>query len=298
MGRRAGVIACAIWILCGAYASRFVTRGWIPHDEGTIGQSAERVLRGEVPHRDFDELYTGGLTYLHAGAMRLFGINLVTPRLVLFAFFMAFLAAAYAVARRVSSPLPAAAMMALITVWSLPNYFVSLPSWYTLFFATFGILVLMRYQESGKRAWLVAAGACGGFSVLAKITGAYYLVGVLLFLLYVEQVAARGRTSESRRRSWFWLVTILPATFSAYLLLQEGSAAGLVSFAPLFAPALIVCGFVIWKEWSVRSGPAIERWRRWLYLAWPFAAGAIAVVLPFALFFGARAPCLISCVAS
>jgi hypothetical protein len=38
-------------------------QGWIPHDEGTLGLSAERVLRGDLPHRDFDEVYTGGLSY-------------------------------------------------------------------------------------------------------------------------------------------------------------------------------------------------------------------------------------------
>jgi len=34
-------------------------RGWIPHDEGGLGESAEWVLEGGLPHRDFDELYTG-----------------------------------------------------------------------------------------------------------------------------------------------------------------------------------------------------------------------------------------------
>src|SRR5262245_19834824 len=162
MARHAAVLACIVWTLCGAYGARFVTRGWIPHDEGTIGQSAERVLDGQVPHRDFDEPYTGGLTYLHAAVMKAFGVNLLTPRLMLFAFFLAFLAAVYAIARRVSSPAGALAAMALVTVWSLPNYFASLPTWYTLFLATFGVLALMRFTESGGRGWLVAAGICGG----------------------------------------------------------------------------------------------------------------------------------------
>ena len=36
-----------------AYAALTIDRGWIPHDEGLLGQAAVRVLTGELPHRDF-----------------------------------------------------------------------------------------------------------------------------------------------------------------------------------------------------------------------------------------------------
>jgi hypothetical protein len=55
--------------------------GWVPHDEGTLGQSAERVLHGETPHRDFDDPYAGGLAYIDAAIFKFFGINLFSLRL-------------------------------------------------------------------------------------------------------------------------------------------------------------------------------------------------------------------------
>jgi hypothetical protein len=285
MGRRAAILACALWILSGVYATRFITRGWIPHDEGTIGQSAERVLLGEMPHRDFDEPYSGGLTYLHAGAMKAFGVNLRAPRVILFAFFMAFLAAIHAVARRVSSPPAAVAAMALAAVWSVPNYFVSLPSWYTLFFATFGILALMRFVESGHRGWLAAAGVCGGLSVLAKITGAYYMVGVLLFFVHLEQAGPPARGGLPWPRFWLWLATAVPAAFVIFLVFEEPSASVALSFAPLFLPPLIVCGFIVWGEWTARPQSSAARARHLFNLVWPFTAGAAAVLVPFVLLF-------------
>jgi Dolichyl-phosphate-mannose-protein mannosyltransferase len=282
MGRRAGVLACAIWLLCGAYSARFLTRGWIPHDEGTIGQSADRILHGELPHRDFDELYTGGVSYLHAAAMRVLGINLVTPRLVLFLFFMLFLAVVHAVARRLSTPSTALAAMPLVTVWSVPNYFVSLPSWYTLFFATGGTLALLRYLESPRRGWLVAAGVCGGLSVLAKITGAYYLAAAVLFLIYLEQQQSRAVRPQASGRSWFALLSAVPGACLVLLLLQLPSLSSSFAFAPLFAPALVVCAFIVWREWTLApSRPPIDRLRRLAYLVWPVVAGAAAVMLPF-----------------
>ena len=37
-----------------AYIVPFVPRGWIPHDEGMLGYSAEQVLLGGLPHVDFE----------------------------------------------------------------------------------------------------------------------------------------------------------------------------------------------------------------------------------------------------
>jgi len=273
-----------LWLLCGAYATRFVTRGWIAHDEGTIGQSAERVLSGQVPHRDFDEVYTGGLTYLHAAGMQVFGVNLRAPRFVLFGFFMAFLAAVYAIARRVSSPHAALVVMAIVTVWSLPNYFVALPSWYNLFFATFGVLALLHYLETQRRRWLFLAGACGGLSLLVKVAGLYYLAGGLLFLAYVERTTAPGLLEAHQRRSGFWPIAAIPAALMILLCL------GLLRSSPpallqLFVPALGICLFVAWREWTDGHGAFAYRARRFVSLAWPFAAGAAVVVAAFVFWF-------------
>ncbi len=77
-----------------------IDRGWYPHDEGTLGQSAERVLQGEVPHRDFDEVYTGLLSYLHAAAFSAGGVRLTTLRSLLLVVALIWCAAVYRLACR------------------------------------------------------------------------------------------------------------------------------------------------------------------------------------------------------
>ena len=69
-----------------SYLTQFVRSGWVPHDEGLLGQSAERVLMGERPHVDFDDPYTGGQAYLHALAFMVGGARLSSMRWVLFGF--------------------------------------------------------------------------------------------------------------------------------------------------------------------------------------------------------------------
>src|SRR5215831_11435632 len=123
-------ILLVVWIISAVYVGGFIDRGWIPHDEGTLAQSAERVLDGELPHRDFDEIYAGTFKFL--------GANLIYIRYVFFAFFLMFVPALYAIALRFASPWLAAAITLLGVVWSVPNYFAGLPSWYNLFFAVLG----------------------------------------------------------------------------------------------------------------------------------------------------------------
>src|SRR3989449_392535 len=132
------------WVLGAAVGGHYLTRGWVPHDAGSLAQSAERVLAGELPHRDFDEIYTGGLSFLHALAFRLVGTSLLAPRLVLFAVFLAWLPAVYYVAGRFVSPLAAGLATLVAATWTVPNYSEALPSWYNLFFAGFGVVALIR----------------------------------------------------------------------------------------------------------------------------------------------------------
>src|SRR5712671_5721853 len=82
------LVLLLVWVLSAAYVGLNLNHGWDPHDEGTLGQSAERVLHGEMPHRDFDDPYTGGLAYIDAAIFKLFGINLFWLRLFLFVCFL------------------------------------------------------------------------------------------------------------------------------------------------------------------------------------------------------------------
>ena len=96
-----------VWLASALYLVPFVDRAWVPHDEGLLGQSAERVLGGQLPHRDFDEVYTGGLSYLHALAFKLGGVKSIALRWTVFAFVLAWVPAVFWIASRsVRAPLP------------------------------------------------------------------------------------------------------------------------------------------------------------------------------------------------
>src|SRR5215468_3681302 len=107
--RRARVaIFLAVWLLSGAYLAATLNHGWLSYDDGALGQSAERVLHGEIPHLDFADPYTGGLAFLHALVFRIFGVKLIWLRLPLFVLFVPWVPAVYAIARQFLGPLASA----------------------------------------------------------------------------------------------------------------------------------------------------------------------------------------------
>src|SRR5207245_7874445 len=152
------LVLLLVWASSALYTAKLLKRGWVPHDEGTIGQTAERVLDGQLPHRDFDDPYTGGLSYLNALAFRLLGTNSASPRIVLFLFFLGFVPAMYAIASRFASPLGAGTATLLAVVWSVPNYTASVPSCSNLFFAVLGTAAVLRFIDSGRPRSLFVAG--------------------------------------------------------------------------------------------------------------------------------------------
>jgi hypothetical protein len=273
----------ALLAVCLAYVGWRLGHGWIAVDDGTLGHTAERVLHGELPHRDFDDVYTGGLAYLNAIAFRLLGTTLWTLRVVLLVFFAAWVPAVYYVARRFVRPPAAGAVTLLAIVWSVPNYPAAMPSWYNLFFATFGVAAVFRYLEDGRSRWLMAAGVAGGMSFLVKVIGLYYVAGVLLFLVYQAHAASRAHAGLSAERGSGYALFATGAliAFVGVLMMvvrQQLHTSEVVQFV---LPGALVAAFLVRSEWTIPAGGSRARFVELGRLLAPFAAG---VSIPIALF--------------
>jgi 4-amino-4-deoxy-L-arabinose transferase-like glycosyltransferase len=275
------VLLLGVLAISAAYVGWHLGRGWMPFDDGTLAQSAERVLQGQLPHRDFDDVYTGGLAVLDAAAFRALGTTLWSLRLVLFAVFLAWVPAVYAIALRFVRP-PAAALVTLLAVvWSLPNYTAAMPSWYNLFFATFGVAALFRYLDDGRARWLVLAGVMGGLSFLMKVVGLYYVAAVLLFLLFHSHARSRVGSREERGPAYAAFVSGALALFVlvlAMLVRRQMHAAEVVQFV---LPGALVAALLARNEWVQPAGPSRARFLALGRLMLPFLIG---VALPIALF--------------
>jgi len=241
-----------------------IDSGWIPHDEGQLGQAATRILDGQLPHRDFDDMYTGGLSYLNAFSMQTFGANSLSMRLMLFAWFIPFAAVCFWIFKQFANATVAAVLTTLACVWSIPMYPAPMPSWYLLFLATGSLAALLRTTQTNSRFWIFLAGLLTGLAVLFKINGVFTLAAGLLFLLDRSQrmtnVTAKNSdgTTMSNRQLMSWLIIglLTMAGFLAFAFVNKSDY--LMQAIHFVLPFLAIIGFAVRQEyrwagdWSVR----------------------------------------------
>jgi len=273
------------WVIAAGYVGSRIDRGWIPLDEGVLGHSAERVLAGELPHRDFDDVYTGGLSRVDAMVFRSTSVRLVNLRWALFAVFLLWVPAVFYIATRFATPAVGAITTLLCVVWSVPSYPAAMPSWYNLFFATFGTAALMRYTETARKRWIVLAGMLGGLSVLVKIVGVYFVAGAFLFLAWDEFRHASERAPTSVDRPDRAYIGLLTAGLLVFVVALVGLVRNLPSharFLHFVMPPTLLAAFLLTAVWrrptSVRS---TVRFRALASLIGPLLLGATLPIIVF-----------------
>jgi hypothetical protein len=288
--RSGWLVLGAVWAASVVYLGWHLRQGWVPLDAGALAQMAERVLHGQLPHRDFIEEYTGGLTYLNALAFRLFGVNLLSLRIPLFLFFLGWVPSVYFVARRFARPLAAGAVTLLAVAWSVPNYPEAMPSWYNLFFATWGMLALLRYTETKHKRWLGIAGLCGGLSFLFKVSGLYFVAAGLLFLVFHEASSEEAAPGYPRRGALLYRLLVTTG-----LLLYLGSLVMLVSTRPtatelvyFVLPSACLVSVLLWETHRRLSAESAVRLRRLFPMGISFLGGALIPVAIFVLWYASQ----------
>jgi hypothetical protein len=259
-----------------------LNQGWVPFDEGALGQAAERVLAGQVPHRDYDDIYTGALAYLHAAFFSVGSHTSSTLRIPLFLFALPWAAALFAIARRFVPPIGAALVAVTAVVWSVPNYPASVPSWFNLYFATFGALALLRGLESGRRHWFVLAGMAGTISFLFKLSGIFFLLGGGIALIATSFRSKPDGVQAGTRSGAALVAVILALVFVA--LAVPITRAGIGEVTRFLLPLGALFAALIWREWKHGGTSGLERGGALVAALGPFVLGALLPLIVFVVF--------------
>lgn len=287
----AGTIALgAAWLAAAVWVALRLDQGWVPHDDGSFAQSAQRVLDGELPHREFAELYTGGMTFLNAGVLWLLGENLIWLRIPVFVLFLAFVPCCYAIARRFVGPPAALFATAFAVTWSVPVYPAAVPSWYLLFFSCFGTYSLIRSFETGSRRWLLAAGLCGGLAISFKVVGIWLVLAGLIGLVAADQASLSSAPERQDRRPGLggYQVLVLAAAVITLAVVGGVLAAHLggAEIVNLLLPVAALCAVPVLAERRLGGAPARVRLRalggRMLPYLVGVAAPVVALLAPYA----------------
>lgn len=269
----------SLMVIAACYGGLYLKRGWIPHDEGAFALTAQHALHGELPHRDFDEIYTGGLTYLNAAAMRVLGENLVSMRYPVYAVFIFWTAAIFSLARRFVSDWAAAFVTLLLIAISYPNYTAAVPSWYNLFFATIGIWALFRFTETERLLWVFLAGLSGGLSFLVKVPGLYFVAAALCFLLFHEQEQDRAESRGSHVIRYGIAMLAVGFVFLVWRTIGWRMEPRFVVHFVL--PSVAVMSVLAAREFTAGKGSDFLRLKRLFRLSSVLLAGVLLPILLF-----------------
>jgi hypothetical protein len=240
-------------------------------------------LLGQLPHRDFDDVYTGGLSLLNALAFRVLGENLVSPRLVVFFAALAMIPPAYFIASRFLRPFAAFGTTVAAFLCGIPTYPAAMPSWYNLVLAVMATAALLRFTETQRAGWLFLAGVCAGISITIKIVGVYLLAGISLSLVFIAASESPSDLPTGRPPAWR-IVEYLPFGFVAILALLPliilGERPQFPQILRLGLPVVALCAAAC-VSLQQAQGAGQRLLSRLVRLGWPVAVGA---ALPLVLF--------------
>lgn len=134
-------------------------------DEGAALAFGARVLRGAVPHRDFEDIYGPGNPWLVAGAFAVGGTDQATERIVGGGYWLLAILGAAILLLGVGR-VPALAAGAVMVPLLIPAGLAAIPSFGALGFALAALAMLARGGD--RRSLSVAAGFLAGAAVLMR----------------------------------------------------------------------------------------------------------------------------------
>lgn len=249
-------------------------------DEGYFAEQATRVLRGELPYRDFETFYTPGLLYTHAALFAMAGEPSV---LLMRAYALASRAALafglYALARPLARPLFAAAppLLLLLGLDAAPDRWQTHPGWQGALGTVAAAWLVGGLPGSGHRTRrLVLAGGAVGLAFAYKQNAGVFAGAASAGFLLLQGI------DVARRPASPWLtatrVVGLVATLAAVgWLIRPFASVGVVAY--LLVPMATV-GLLLADLRTSRRGQRFGEAVRPLI---PLAGGFALTTLPWVL---------------
>jgi 4-amino-4-deoxy-L-arabinose transferase-like glycosyltransferase len=181
-------VTLLIFLFCFAYLCIFRHYSTLEPDEGIVLEGAERILRGEVPYRDFFSFYTPGSFYLVALIFRIFGDSLAIARLSVAAAGALCSVVTYLLARRVCSRGMSLFAAVLTTVAGAAFRFLVLHNVYSTVICCLAVYSAVRVLEKRQAGWSFATGSFTALTFLFEQSkGAGLFAGLLLGLVVLSK---------------------------------------------------------------------------------------------------------------
>ncbi len=191
-------------------------RHWYVVDEGNYAHIAERLLRGEVLHRDVQDLHPGFINFINTAAFGVFGTDLVSLRYPLMAaMFAVSLLVWWLLAQR--SLLLATVASVSVNALGVVQFLNPTAHWYSLW-ATVVLVGWLQWARAHPVRTLGAGVLIGIVALFRQLTGVWVAMAVLVVLLREQSEATRARDRLVARG----LILVMLALLLGYLMSSGG----------------------------------------------------------------------------
>lgn len=232
MAAGASAAIVVLWILAAHY-----DRSWFPPDEGAYAHVAQQMLRGRVLHLEIQDIHAGYVNFANAGALWLFGDNLLSLRYPLVAMGLVQAVLAFLLFRD-RGPWTAAVSAVALTALTTINFVNPTAHWYALCLTVATIYAAWRLPREARWRLELLGFLIVLLFLFRQLTGVLVAMGLVAWLLYDAPPLA-GRTPRLARA----LVAILALGLVGYLLMTR-QPTNLILFA---LPALAVLAALFGK---------------------------------------------------
>ncbi|MFK8016466.1 MAG: hypothetical protein AB8G17_13620 [Gammaproteobacteria bacterium] len=262
-GPRDGSALAITLAISTALLAYYFDRFWLPRDDGYYLHIASRLLDGEVLNRDVQGLHLGLGYFADALALKLFGRELLSLHIPVFAAGVAQVVLAFFLLREKGLIVTVVAGAAMTAI-SVIQYYSPTPHWYCLPLVFGVILVLSRRQSNDQYALLALVGVLLSMLFqLRQLTGVFTAMGAFTYLFLSCACAQQDNRAIARG-----VIVIMLVGLIGYLMAKGDALTWLVFGAwPL---ALMLIAF---KNASVSNATAVK-----MLLA--ISAGGVFATLP------------------
>jgi hypothetical protein len=226
------------------------------YDEGLVVFNSTRIMKGDIPYKDFWTLYPPGQYFALASIFRLFGTSLLISRIYdTFTRFIIVISV-YMIAKKITTR-GLSLLVCIVTTLLLSSAgtytYVFFPS---LAFGFLAILSLLKNFDTGQYRWIILTGILIGFSTLFRWDiGLYTYISVVLTIIPFHYICI-VQESKNHAKAFFAISKIF-VMMSGTILIVTLPCYGYWGFTSGFGNLLEqVVIFPITKLHSLRELPS------------------------------------------
>ena len=192
------------------------------YDEGIVVYGASRILKGDMPYRDFWTMYAPGQFYTVAFLFKIFGENLFVTRVYSATINLLIVLLVYFIVRKVSDERLALLSLVLSTLWMGGwGLFYSSPTPSGTFWSLLGIYFVIDFLCTEKISSLFTGGIITGIGAIFRHDiGGYTFIASTIVILFYAYLKISDRSIKDTIKLW-----------GRYL---AGTVAGFLPFAIYF----------------------------------------------------------------